>query len=495
MKIWTKIEWAIIAAAMVLLLLLLILFSYNHPHSDDFSYTSFVMEKGFWEANQYIFNTNAGRFVSSSLQYMNPMKSGKIGGYHAYTAGMFLVFVLSLFFFLRIIFDRFVPTKSSIFLFAFLFLTSLSFLPNLHEFCFWLCGEATYLAAITLWLWAVILHIFWHKEKHADNKLIWIGTTLLAIAIAGCSEAGIFLYTLVLFISFIYRKQKKSFSSKGFYLHSALFFLVVLFVLMAPGNIIRHQYTPFSGGFLLAISGGFYAAGFWLSKWAIIFMPVVCFYILIFGHRLKQWAAEISRFRLLKAKTVFVGSLLFFLICQIVMVWMSGSTPEPRVENLFFLFLLMAFLLAAQLMMHEQAELFDMLKGKIHRGFKTLSFIYLACIFMVVPNNAVNALLDVISGNAAAFDQENKERYRFLQEITDETVMVKNIKHQPALLYFQTVSCNPEPDKYDIPRIALADYFGKKWIYEYPCSPVQAEYSIKEILKEKRQQFFQKKEK
>lgn len=201
---------------------------------------------------------------------------------------------------------------------------------------------------------------------------------------------------------------------------------------------------------------------------------------------------QISHFKVFRAKTIFIGSLIFFLLCQIIVVWMSGSTPEPRFENVLFLFLLLSFLFASQLMMQEQSEFFDMLKGKLHRGFKTLSFIYLLCIFIVIPNNAINAMLDVMSGNARAYNQENIRRYSLITKSKGNIIGVPSIKFRPQIIYYPTLSCSTSIDTNDIPRRALADYFGKKWIYEYPCSVEIPDYSIKELLKQKRQQFFSK---
>lgn len=143
-------------------------------------------------------------------------------------------------------------------------------------------------------------------------------------------------------------------------------------------------------------------------------------------------------------------------------------------------------------MMHEQQEFFDMLKGRLHRGFKTISFVYLICIFIVIPNNAINALADVVSGNAQRFNEETKARYALIARTKAEIVSVPPITTRPKILYFPTLTCNVAADANDLPRLSLADYFGKKWIYEYPCNQNVPEYSIKEILKQKRHQFFSK---
>jgi hypothetical protein len=352
------------------------------------------------------------------------------------------------------------------------------------------------LVSASLWLWAIVLHFLLAQKKYENKIFLWVLCVLNSIAIVGCSESGIFLYLVPLVFHFTYRRQQGALNHKGIYIVSVVYFLALAVVLAAPGNFKRHSVTPFSGNILLAFSGGVYAAGFWLIKWAIIFMPILSFYILIFGYKLIDWAKSISsRFTFLKAKTVFWTSIIYFLFCQILVVWMSGSTPEQRFENVMFLFLLLAFLLSAQLFIAEQSDFFLSLKGKLYRGFKTFAFLYLICVFGVITNNFQSAFFDVISGRASNYNQENYKRYLIIQNDNKEVIALPNIQYRPKLLYFPTLGCSSIVDTNDIMRLAFAEYFGKKWIYEYPCNTEIPDYSIKELLKQKRQQFFSKEKK
>lgn len=492
MRIWTKIEWLILGAATLLLLLLFVLFAFSHPHSDDFSYQYFLQHKGYWNATKYIFTDSGGRFFSTFLIFLSPLKNHSIEGYQMLTSGLFLFFVASLYAFLYLLLRSSIATKNIVFLFAFCSLALFSFIPNLHQFAYWLCAEATYLIAAALWLWSVVFNVLLAQPKHEKKWWLWLLTILISTALVGCSEVAMLLNIIPLSLHYFYRKQMKTVMPKGFWLLSIIFFIVVFATVFSGGNLNRHHSTPFSGNILLAFSGGFYAAGFWLSKWALIFMPITCFYILVFGHHLRSWAASVARFTFFKAKTIFISSILFFTAAQILVVWMTGSTPELRFENVLFLFLLLAFLFAAQMMRHEQAEFFDMLKGKLHRGFKTLSSIYLLSIFLVMPNHFADAFWDVTTGNAMKFDKENIERYALIAHCPDSICAVPPIMTKPQILYFATLTCDSKIDETDIPRIGLADYFGKKWIYENPCNQTQEEYNIKTILKQKREQFFSK---
>jgi len=493
MKIWSRIEWAIIVVASALLLLLLFLFSCSHPHSDDYSYTMFVVNKGFWRASVYIFQNDAGRFFSSFLLYLNPMRSKSISGYEWYTASLFIVFLLSLFLFFWVALGKLVRKKSIIFLFAFVVLFFLSFMPNIHEFCYWLCGEATYLASISLLLFSAALHFLLIQKKYNRNKGLYLLCVLNTISIAGCSEIGIFIYCLMLFVFGLYRRQFKVENEWRFYTIVIFFLASILFVFSAKGNINRHQITPFSGSFLLAITGGFYATIFWLSKWMLVFVPLSLFYILSFGQ-MNFLNIRLSSFRLFKSKTIILGSIFFFFFCQIMIIWMSGSMPELRTENILFLFLLISILFASQLMIQEYPIIYDVLKTRLNGLLQLLSFLYLICVFLVMPNNFTSALFDIISGRARQYNRQSIERYTLLQTNQDSVVLLPSINSRPKLLYFPTLTCNSQIDHNDVIHIALAEYFGKQWIYEYNCNTEIPDYSIKELLKQKRRQlFFEKK--
>lgn len=492
MKIWTKIEWAIISAAATLLLLLLILFAYNQPHSDDFSYNYFLQHKGYIPAFTALIGHSGGRFFSTFLIFLSPLKQHSIAGYQCLTAGLFLFFVASFYSFLYLLLRQHIATKTIVFLFALLLLCFLSFVPNLHEFAFWLSAEATYLTAAALWLWAIVFAVLLARPQNTHRWWLWAIATINAILIVGCSELGMMLFAIPLLLFYASQRQMAMPIPKGFWVMLIAFAATVAATVFSGGNMHRHSITPYAGNTLLAFSGGIYSAALWLSNWALLLVPMVCVYLFLFGHRLQGWAAQLARFRFFRAKTIFIGSILYFVAIQILVVWLSGSTPETRVQNILFLYLLLAMLLATQLMMHEQAEFFGMLKGKLHRGFKTLSFIYLICVFVVVPNNAVHALTDVLSGTAARYNQQSQERYQYIRQQQADIVAVPPISARPQLLYFHTLSCQAQPDTQDLPRICLADYFGKKWIYEYPCASEAQQFSIKDMLKAKRQQYFSK---
>lgn len=478
-----------------MLLLLLILFGYSHPHSDDYSYHQILEQKGFRGGSTYLFNNNTGRFLATALIFLNPMKACGIAGYQWLTASLFAGFVLSLFALLYRLLNRFLAFFSILGLSAFILLVFCSFVPDLHEFCFWLPGEATYLSAAILWFWGIILHTLLLEQRYRNNSFIKMLALLHALAICGVSESGIFLYTLLLCVAALYRWRHPGRTDRFFYAIVAAFVLSAIGVLTAAGSQNRFGQTPFSGQLMLAIGGGLYASCYWLMQWLLVLVPAVFLYLSVWGHRLLPWSALASSSGIFRSKNVLAAGLSFFVLCQMAAVWMSGSMPEERYENVLFLFVLLLCCFTAQLFFYERGKYFIPLADVAGKRARIGATLYLLALFCSWPNNYSKAVLDTCSGAAAAFYDESRQRDASLAATQADIAAVKPLMHRPVLLYYPLVSCDSTLDEQDIPRLALANYFGKKWIYEYPCSPEAKAYSLRDILKQKRQDFFPEKNK
>jgi hypothetical protein len=490
MKVRFRTEWAIIAGTLMMLLLLLILFGYSHPHSDDYSYNQIRQQKGFWGGSIYLFENNTGRFFSTALIFLSPLKAHSVAGYQWLTFSLFASFILSLFVLLYSLFKEFLAAFQILALSAFIVLVFCSFAPNLHEFCYWLSGAATYQVAATLWFWGIVLHTLLLQERFRNNIFINILALLNALAITGCSESGILLYALLLVAVALYRRQHPVSDNRFFYFIVTCFITLAALVCTAAGSRNRFGQTPFSGNVLLALGGGLYASCYWLAKW-LLFLPAAVFlYLSVWGSQLAPWVASISSIRMFKAKYVLIAGLSFYTLSQIAAVWMSGSMPEQRFENVLFLFLLLLCLFTAQLLFYEQQALFAAWHTTVKKRIRIVAILYFAGILAGLPNQYSKAVLDVCSGTAAGFHRENQQRYITLAAKGRDIVSVVPITQQPSLLYYPALGCDSTMDRNDIPRLALANYFGKKWIYEYPCSPESRGYSLKEILKQKRRAFF-----
>jgi hypothetical protein len=468
-------ERAITGAALVMVLLLLFLFPFSHPHTDDFSYNQFLQDRGYWNASVYVFTHNGGRFLATALLFLSPLSKHQIGAYPLLTATLFTAFIGSIFLFSLVSGGK----KNAVIFASFLLLCYLSFLPNLHELIYWLAGAATYLSAATLFLTLSSLHLLLVQPKYEHQKLLWLLAALNTICICGCSEAGLLLAVIPTFLHIFWLRLQKL-SARKAAIPGVCWLTAALFVLLAPGSMHRHSETPFSGNLLLAIAGGAYATVIWLLQWALPLLGTSIAYAAYIAPRLRNRSQPLSAH--LSARKVLLAGLLFFAVCQLIAVWMSGSMPEPRFENILFLFVLLCDLLAVQLWVNQRAEASPTYRKK--------ALIPLALAFLIMPQHFSQAFNDLFSGAAVQFDQQNKERYAFLTQSGDSIVKVPAIAAHPDLLYTPAAACDSVPDKKDVPRLAMAEYFGKKWIYEYPCRPEKQESFIKVWLKQKRKDWF-----
>lgn len=485
MKFCITPQRAITGAALLLLLLLLFLFAYSHPHSDDYSYDYFLRHKGYWNASLYIYQYSGGRFFATALIFLSPLVCKSVVGYQILTATLFLWFVLSLYFFCRVVSGR----LHALLLTAFIFLVCCSFLPDLHEFSYWLCAEATYLAAAALFLSATALHILLAQEIYAFRSGLWVSLFLNTLLLCGCSEAGLLLGVVPVGIHIAYRWWVRQ-QDKRLYVLAAFLICISLIVAMAPGNLHRHAHTPFSGSVLLALSGGIYSAVSLLARWMLPLVISGLVYAFLLAPALDTRFKPVESACRLSAKQVLAAGLLFFTACQVAAVWMSGSVPEARFENVLFLFLLLVTLFAVQLRAGRTVAALQASGHPLIKGMQVFGVALLVAVYLSVPNNFSRAINDLASGSAHKYHLENQSRYAFLRSACDSIVAVAPITAHPHLLYYPTANCLPHPDEEDLPRMAMADYFGKKWIYEYPCSPEYPQPSWKDWLKQKRQEWF-----
>lgn len=468
-------ERAITGAALLLVLLLLFLFPYSHPHTDDFSYNQFLQDRGFLNASVYVFTHNGGRFLATALLFLSPLKTQDIGAYSLLTATLFLGFIAASILFSSIVGGR----KNVVLLTSFFLLSYLSFLPNLHELIYWLAGSATYLSAAILLLTLSSLHLLLVQEKYERVMMLWLLAALNTICICGCSEGGLLLAAIPGLLHVLWLRSHNRSIRKALVLN-ACWLSAALFVLMAPGSLHRHSLTPFSGNILLAVTGGVYATIIWLLQWALPLAGINIAYRILIAPRLRERSQTLSV--LLSPKRVMFAGLAIYTGCQIVAVWMSGSMPEPRFENLLFLFVLVCNLLVIQIWANGKAIQND------KRAAWALALIIVA--FLILPQNFSRVCKDIFSGSAARFDEQTRQRYRLLAIHGDSIIKVPAISANPTILYYPALACDSIPDKKDVPRLAMAEYFGKKWIYEYPCRPEKQESFIKVWLKQKRKDWF-----
>lgn len=477
MKFRISYERAIIGAAVVLLLLLLFLFPYSHPHTDDFSYNQFLSQKGYWAATKYVFTHNGGRFLATAILFMSPLSTKHPELYPLLNAALLIGFVGSVGLCARVLFSKQKALLSA----ALLLLYFFSFLPNLHEFIYWLAGSATYLSAAALFMTLCALHILLTQENYRHQNIFWIGTALNTILICGCSEAGLFMASIPLGAHYLWSLKQQS--ARGKISGIALcWLLTTLVVVLAPGSMHRHAMTPFSGQLLLSIGGGLYASAYWLLHWILPLSSAALVYATQLAPSLVARTSVLNEH--LSVKRVTVYALLFFAGCQMAAVWMSGSMPEARFENLLFLFALLCTFLIVQMRVNRQQKNIPL---QIHYA---IFWILIAAPFLVLPHNFSKATRDLFSGNAQRFHQQNIHRFDLIENSKDDISKVPAITAQPELLYYPSLSCEAQPDTKDVPRIAMADYFGKKWIYEYPCMPEKRDNSLKAFLKQKRKDWF-----
>lgn len=482
-------EKVIIVLGMSLLFLLFSLYPFSHPHSDDFSYFTFLNENTYWDATKLVYKFSGGRYLSTILIFLSPLANHNVQAYPILTSSIFLFFLLSAYWSLKTFLYLNKNSKTFWAIYFFIVGVYLTIMPNIHEFIYWLCAEATYLTAASFWLLTLALLTKLVLPTDKPKYLNWIMLNIAMIGLLGCSEVSIMLYLIPLYIHFSIRKQYDTLLHFGFLSNVIIYVALVLIVTITSGNVGRHNITPFSGQIMLSIFGGLYAASQLLVNMLVLVLPASVCFVLFFGEKLKPLFTNLlHNFSVFRPINIMISTIVFVVLSQIVVVWMTGSVPELRYQNVIYL----VFILSMTLLLQTLYTQYDIKKSALTYKIQNLCVIYLFVLFSFVPNNYVKATWDLFSGTSYNFNKQQNERISIINNQTNTIAVVPPITAKPFTLFFPTLSCSSYPDKNDLPRMGLANYFGKKWIYEYPCSSEKPIYSIKEQLKEFRKYYFSK---
>lgn len=483
-----NIEKVLISAMIILLLLVLFLFAFSQPHSDDFSYYSFIKNKSYSEASYFVYKYSGGRYFSTFLIFLSPLLWKSISGYQWLTALMFLAFIQCVFIAARYVFPESKNDKLAIRIAVYFLFIFIMFMPNLHEFAYWLCAEATYLSAAALWLLICALLCKLTRATFVHQKKQWFLLNLFILLALGCSEWVMLSLLLPLLLQAYYLKTKYNKIPIAYFISCATYLIATLLISISSGNMGRQEISPYSGNILLALGGGIYAGFSQLILWSPFLIPFSVLFTKLFKSYLLHHQDNVfltAPFFNIKWLAAII--LTAFFLSQIAVVAMTGSVPESRFQNLMLLFILTGIVFINYVALNNN-QCFVTNKVLLNK----LAFPVLITIFFVFPNNFKAAIIDVFSGSAYHFNLESKARYNTILSQKDSIIAVSPLKNRPKLLYYPSLSCQKLPDTADIPRLRLAEYFGKTWIYEYPCSVKTDTSKLKTYLKQLRNQYFNK---
>ena len=453
---------------MVFLAPLLWLAQYNYPSGDDYLAFFQAQNLGTFGATRWWYLNWTGRYSSFFVQSLFPEHRLWLIAYRVIPIVLLLTGFFCLFSFVRALFGRNFPTKNLFSLSVSAYVLLIGLTPEIATAIYWLPTNVQYLGAVftTLLLFALFVSLG-RAETPLRRGLHWLAALLLLVFLAGLNEISIVLFVSILIaVNVVHVLRFATLSRTG------ILFLVcsVLFALLSflsPGNSIRGEYIVARQPSLTDVSVS--AARFTLDLTATLLTstPLLLVSVLYFvflehnRHRLTHLIA-------LRAKVHWYWLVLFlfaaFTLGTVTLFAATGMSPVPgRVMNVLVYSLVLSWftlmtvlfvdLTSAGLRFSTQHPVIRLLS----LGGGVLVIVFLATGFAVTLHGSdaistanplrrmvstiktrsvyANAYLDIASGRAARYAEQNIETTRRFRAANGQCVEFLPLSYAPDTIF------------------------------------------------------------
>lgn len=436
---------------------LLIAGGYNHPSNDDYSNSIWT---DFWSYQRTFYNGWTGRFFSSAVLSLNPIRWGSFTGYRIAADVLILAFAgtytLAISAALRLFSN--LPFRLRLAIGAAATVAVLNSMPSLAEGFYWYTGAMTYTLPLVLLGWAVLAGIRLHRESARPNRTIWSAQGLLIFAATACNEVSLLLPGLACTILAIhYRRTGNSGMSRHYAVLLPFWALSAAISLCAPGNFARQATTgrDLSKAVPAWIMYSRALLQEWISDPAILAVSVAM--IAIFA----------ARNRGIRLHAAFLLALSAGLIVLLLMPGFlaEGKVPAYRIRNLCLMIFLPAWLLAMAALGQRLQNLMAR-KGSLRERFR-MPLAVTAGILVVSQfgtdrlrrsSNYIQLANNFNDGILRNYDAEQEARYALIRDTRGDTVMVPRLKHiRGNAVFFSDLGTDPAK----FPNDAYATFWNK----------------------------------
>lgn len=329
--------------------------------------------------------------------------------------------------------------RTNAFLMALLSTTILfSIMPDITEGIYWYTGAWTYIPGGVLLLLGVSLLI-----KHQDDLKIkkLITPTLLFVIAAGFNEViallGIILFSCLL----IFQRTRKI----GI-VFSALFILLLVYVLIAPGNDVRstnfHDNHDLFYSLYMSVAYTVRFIGEWMLNPAFYLWVIV-----LFSLKIKtEFIDKLSFFK--KPIIILVVLIIPTYIACFASIWSTGMLGQYRTANLSSFL----FVISLSLILLTNKEY---IRDKINLNVKSPILFGALLVSLVLWKNQFYLFTELGPGQLSDFDYEMNNRYVLLEECSGQC-FVPRIENAPKTLFVYPLNADPNHWLNE----AYAIYFG-----------------------------------
>lgn len=406
----------LILALIISLFPFIYLAQYNHPAADDFCYSSKSTYLGFMVTQIDHWLTWSGRYTATALLSFFTVDLNDLSWYRIFPVFLFIIFGISVFVFLKSLFNKASTYDICALSFVIFFLYLLK-APNITEAFYWFAGSTTYQIAsiLSLFLFSIVLHLLRHRKK-STRIILTIIASILGIVIVGLNEISLIYLCISLFIAIVFRFYLTRRLEWDFITIVALTGIAAIISLTAPGNYMRMStimVAQYNFHFSSTVSTHFALSA--IKGW----LPLLILLVIIFWGTFKRLSITVKNY--LNPGPLFWVFILFttYLLVALLVLgyfptfWSQGWKPPTRTENV----ILLVFIFGSIGIILMLFALFDTKEKKFTKMpifIKIIAGIMIIGFIGYFTNNIKTAYMDIYLGKAVTYDEEMKERYRLL---------------------------------------------------------------------------------
>jgi hypothetical protein len=443
----------LIVLCVVSVLPFLLICKYVHPVNDDYVY---ALRDGSMNPLQSVWSTYldwSGRYFATFLSSANPLINRYSCGFceKIYSVVIILLFVGSIYIFVRSLFHKYMSNVQQIALSAFLIVLFLVQAPRISEFFYWFSSYVAYTVPcmLTMLLFSII---------HRRN--VWfIGLqALLVMCIIGSNEvvAVLLAGTLFYWASENYRQSRTQVITLV-----VVTVFAMLIVVSSPGNFHRMSGQLSSHPYLWSFVVSLFQSVTWFFIWLPTLLLATVLFIPLFGTKI----ARMSIFdRSLKKYLSFV--LLTIFLAHIPPTLGLSSVMIGRTADDLYLFFIFFYFFGILILLGRYArnvsEWYNHNMSRIFASCMFFVFVFL-CVFQI-DTPIATAYIDILSGKAANYDCVIEQRYSIIRnsqgaqthDVRQAALCLPSLALVPKTIYVNDLN----NDTLDVFNLAYKDYYG-----------------------------------
>lgn len=440
---------------------LLALSFYNHPSPvDDYCYIDTVFKYGYFEAMNFYYTGWTGRYFGILLNHSNPLVVKWAGGFKLLSFLLVLGLTGSLYALCKELFSKWsrwgiLGVTGGIML---LFILKIM---SIVEAFYWMAAFVTYTVPNILTLyWLTVMIRMYQQPNAMRQKLTAIFAGFLVFAVIGCSETNLTIMVLLVAGWFGYQLViRRKWDNMAFFMVIVAVFSCYIFF-TSPGNALRMNGNPEGRNFTLSTLQSLKKLAQLSIDW-IFRTPLLVFSILwiaVLPRLFDKYTTAIPYFRV--PIWIVLLAYLGILFVQIFPSYYGiGIEPAPRVINSVYFYFLLGWFYSLSVVLYWLYN--NQILGAQHWYLPPSIKAVLALLILVSTLFSSNLRMvygDWLRGRAAAYDQELKARYAYIESTPGDTVYVPPLQSKPQSIYLD--DANPDPKHWW--SKCMGGYFGKK---------------------------------